>query len=268
MLSNSSAEHGGAPYGRRGAYDDHGDDNFGHFGACGRYGDHRRRHPERRHNDNGLSKVKVSIPPFSGKENADDYFEWETKVEQIFDLYEYPAEKKAKLAAIEFKGYAITWWNQIRTEYHRVGHDRITWEDMKREMRCRFVPAYYSGDLHLKVKHLVQGTRGVDEYFQELEMCLLRTGITEDEESTMARFLVGLNKPIADKVNMTSYTCLTDLVHLAKRAERQIATSYKYNASWPHIQCFMESFPTARGCHASIPAARSYNAQILISWSK
>jgi hypothetical protein len=50
-------------------------------------GDHRRRHPEWRHND---------------------YFEWETKVEQIFDLYEYPAEKKAKLAAIEFKGYAIT----------------------------------------------------------------------------------------------------------------------------------------------------------------
>ena len=136
------------------------------------------------------------------------------------------------------------------------------------EMRCRFVPAFYSRDLHLKLKRLVQGTHSVDEYFQELKMCLLRTGITEDEESTMAQFLVGLNKPIADKVNMTSYTCLTDLVHLAKRAERQIATSYKYNASWPHIQCFMESFPTARGCHASIPIARSCNAQILISWSK
>ncbi|XP_072147922.1 uncharacterized protein [Setaria viridis] len=165
--------------------------------------------------------VKVSIPPFSGKENADDYFEWETKVEQIFDLYEYPAKKKAKLAAIEFKGYAITWWNQIRTEYHRVGHDHITWEDMKREMRRHFVPAYYSRDLHLKLKRLVQGTRSVDEYFQELEMCLLRTGITEDEESTMARFLVGLNKPIANKVDMTNYTTLTELVHFAKRAESE-----------------------------------------------
>jgi hypothetical protein len=128
-------------------------------------GDHRWRHPERRHNHDGLSKVKVSIPPFSNKENADDYFEWKTKVEQIFDLYEYPTEKKANLAAIEFKCYAITWWNQIRIEYHRVGHDRITWEDMKREMRHHFVPAYYSRDLHLKLKHLVQGTRNVDEYF-------------------------------------------------------------------------------------------------------
>jgi hypothetical protein len=107
---------------------------------------------------------------------------------------------------------------------------------MKREMRRRFVPAYYSRDLYLKLKRLVQGTHSVDEYFQELEMCLLRTGITEDEESTMARFLVGLNKPIADKVDMTNYTCLTELVHFAKRAERQIATSYKYNASWHHSQ--------------------------------
>jgi len=55
----------------------------------------------------------------------------------------------------------------------------------------------------------VQGTRNVGEYFQEMEMCLLCMGIIEDEESTMARFLVGLNKPIADKVDMTTYTNLT-----------------------------------------------------------
>ncbi|XP_025815574.1 uncharacterized protein LOC112892655, partial [Panicum hallii] len=47
----------------------------------------------------------------------------------------------------------------VRTEYQRVGHDRITWEDMKREMRRRFVPAYYSRDLHLKLKRLVQATQ-------------------------------------------------------------------------------------------------------------
>jgi hypothetical protein len=75
----------------------------------------------------------------------------------------------------------------------------------------------------------VQGDRSVDEYFQEMEMCLLRTGITEDEESTMARFLIGLNKPIANKVDMTSYTNLMELVHFAKRTERQLAESYNKN---------------------------------------
>jgi hypothetical protein len=224
-------------HGRRGGYDDRGGGHFGGFGDHQFAGDdghrdQRRGDPERRRGEDGLGKVKVSIPAFNGKENADSYYEWETKVEQIFDLYEYPAEKKAKLATLEFKGYAITWLNQIRAEYHRVGQDRITWEDMKREMRRCFVPAYYSRDLHLRLKRLVQGTRNVDEYFQEMEMCLLRTGITEDEESTMARFLVGLNKPIADKVDMTNYTNLTELVHFAKRAERQLAGSYKSHVSF------------------------------------
>jgi hypothetical protein len=72
----------------------------------------------------------------------------------------------------------------------------------------------------------VQGDRSVDEYFQEMEMCLLHIGIIEDEGSTMARFLVGINKPIANKVDMTSYTNLIELVHFAKRAERQLADSY------------------------------------------
>ncbi|KAF0930874.1 hypothetical protein E2562_036381 [Oryza meyeriana var. granulata] len=51
-----------------------------------------------------LNTAKMMMVWVSSKENADAYFEWETKVEQIFDLYDYPAEKKAKLAAIEFKG--------------------------------------------------------------------------------------------------------------------------------------------------------------------
>ncbi|XP_066347609.1 uncharacterized protein [Miscanthus floridulus] len=223
-------------------------------------GHHGYRDRHRRRNDDGLRNVKVSIPPFSGQENADAYFEWETKVEQIFDLYEYSTEKKAKLAAIEFKGYAITWWNQVHTEYQRVGHVRITWEDMKREMRCHFVPAYYSRDLHLKLKCLVQGTRTVDEYFQELEMCVLRIGITEDEESTLARFLVGLNKPIANKVDMTTYTCLTELVHFAKRVERQIATSYKYNASWHHSQQQGDVTPQFQQQGAATPKSSSRGA--------
>jgi len=65
-----------------------------------------------------------------------------------------------------------------------------------------------------------QGHRSVDEYFQEIEMCLLCTCIAEDEESLMARFLVCFNKPIVDEVDMTNYTTLNELLHFAKRAER------------------------------------------------
>jgi hypothetical protein len=102
--------------------------------------------------DDDLERVKVSIPSFTEKEDVDAYFEWETKIEQIFDLYDYHTEKKAKLDAIQFKGYAITWWNQVCAEFHHVGQDYITWYDMKQEMRRHFIPAYYSHELHLQLK--------------------------------------------------------------------------------------------------------------------
>ena len=63
-------------------------------------------------------------------------------------------------------------------------------------------------------------------------MYLLRTRITEDEESMMARFLVGLNKPITDKVDMTNYNTMDELLHFAKRAEWQLAESYKNRTSF------------------------------------
>ena len=110
-------DHLAGHYGNHGGHDDdRGGAPFGHFGAFGNHqfagndGHRDRCHgaPDRRHNDDGLGEVKVNIPAFTGKENADAYYEWETKVDQIFDLYGYPAEKKAKLAAIEFRGCAIT----------------------------------------------------------------------------------------------------------------------------------------------------------------
>ncbi|KAG8069674.1 hypothetical protein GUJ93_ZPchr0006g41800 [Zizania palustris] len=110
---------GADPHGHPGGYDAHGGANFGRFGNYGdnQFGEHggyrdrRRLNHEHRQDEDGLGKVKVSIPPFSGKENADAYFEWETKVDQIFDLYNYPTAKKAKLAAIEFKAHnSSTHW--------------------------------------------------------------------------------------------------------------------------------------------------------------
>jgi hypothetical protein len=169
----------------------------------------------------------VSIPSFTGKEDVDAYFEWETKIEQIFDLYDYRIEKKANLAAIEFKGYAITWWNHVCAKFCHVGQDYITWYDMKQEMRRRFVSAYYCRELHLWLKRLVQGNHSVDEYYQNMEMCLQCTGIQEDEELLMACFLVELNKSIVNKVDMTNYNNIMELVHFANRAERHIAEGSK-----------------------------------------
>ena len=86
--------------------------------------------------DDGVGCVKITIPPFSGRCEPEDYLEWEMRVEQIFDAHRYTEEKKVQLAGIEFTGYALVWWIQIcRTRLRPT-----TWRGMKELLRRRFVP--------------------------------------------------------------------------------------------------------------------------------
>ena len=55
-----------------------------------------------------------------------------------------------------------------------------------------------------------------------MELLLIRSGIREDAESKMARFLSGHNEEISGFVEMFSYNNLQDLVGQAMRTERKI----------------------------------------------
>jgi hypothetical protein len=69
---------------------------------------------------------------------------------------------------------------------------------------------------------LKQGKKFVDEYSKDMELLLVQTGIREDPESTMARFLGRLNEEISGFVEMFPYRTLQDLVDQAMRTERKI----------------------------------------------
>ena len=93
---------------------------------------------------------------------------------------------------------------------------------MKHVMRKRFVPSSCQHDLRNRLQLLKQGKKSVDEYDKEMELLLVRTGIKEDHESTMARFLGGLNEEISGFVEMFPYCTLQDLVDQAMRTKRKI----------------------------------------------
>jgi hypothetical protein len=46
--------------------------------------------------------------------------------------------------------------------------------------------------------------------------------IEEDREATMSRFLIGLNRDIANVVKLQHYVEIEDMVHMAMRVERQL----------------------------------------------
>ncbi|KAL2226369.1 UNVERIFIED_CONTAM: hypothetical protein Sindi_1995600 [Sesamum indicum] len=62
----------------------------------------------------------------------------------------------------------------------------------------------------------------VDEYYKEMEIAIIRTHIIEDNEATMARFLHGLNRDIADVVEMHHYIELEEMVRQAIKVEQQL----------------------------------------------
>ncbi|KAL2457248.1 CCHC-type domain-containing protein [Abeliophyllum distichum] len=210
--------------------DDYDVDNYGaEMGRMRRRGDRRERPPGtvdyRGHGgvDRNFGNIKMKIPSFQGKNNPNAYLEWEMRMELIFDCHNYSEEKKVKLAVIEFTEYAIMWWDQLVTSRRR-NHERPvdTWDDLKALMRRRFVPSHYYRDLYQKLQGLTQGSNSVEDYHKEMEMAMIRANVDEDREATLARFLGGLNRDIANIVELQHYVELEDMVHMAMKVERQL----------------------------------------------
>ena len=61
----------------------------------------------------------------------------------------------------------------------------------------------------------------MDDYHKEMEIAMIRANVEEDREATMARFLNGLNRDIANVIELQHYVELEDMVHVAIQVERQ-----------------------------------------------
>ena len=72
-----------------------------------------------------------------------------------------------------------------------------------------------------RLQGITQGSRSVEEYYQEMEISMTRANVDEDPEATMARFLGGLRKEITDVVELQHYIDLDEMLHMAEKVERQ-----------------------------------------------
>ncbi|XP_048608726.1 uncharacterized protein LOC125584385 [Brassica napus] len=183
---------------------------------------HGRNHNRRRPATDNLGNLKLRIPPFHGKNDPDAYLEWEKKIELVFNCQQFTEERKVRLAATEFCGYAISWWDQIATTRRRNGEPQVaSWFEMKTVMKKRFVPNHYGRDLHQKLRRLSQGSKSVEDYHQEMETLMLKADLEEEVEATMARFQGGLNRDIQDRLELQEYEDMDELLHKAILIEQQ-----------------------------------------------
>uniref|UniRef100_A0A2N9H3G2 CCHC-type domain-containing protein n=1 Tax=Fagus sylvatica TaxID=28930 RepID=A0A2N9H3G2_FAGSY len=97
-----------------------------------------------------------------------------------------------------------------------------TWGELKALMRRRFVPSHFYRDLYQRLQNLTQGSRSVEDYHKEMEVAMIRANVEEDREATMARFLSGLNRDIANVIELQHYVEIEDMMHMAMKVERQL----------------------------------------------
>ena len=60
----------------------------------------------------------------------------------------------------------------------------------------------------------------MDDYHKEMEIAMIQAIVEEDRKATMTRFLNGLNRNIANVVELQHYVELEDMVHMAIKVER------------------------------------------------
>ncbi|KAF2907731.1 hypothetical protein DAI22_12g120700 [Oryza sativa Japonica Group] len=66
----------------------------------------------------------------------------------------------------------------------------------------------------------------VDAYYKEMELLMSHTGVTENDEATIARFLTGLNDDVKERVEISYYYDIQNMVHIAQRVEQQLTSRH------------------------------------------
>nr|GEX76509.1 reverse transcriptase domain-containing protein [Tanacetum cinerariifolium] len=86
-------------------------------------------HPQ--NSDNVLRSlgVRVEIPDFAGAAQLDEFIDWLSTVERVFDLIDIPYHLKVKVVAIKLRKYASLWWDNVKQKRRQQDLDRL-------RMRC------------------------------------------------------------------------------------------------------------------------------------
>nr|KYP48876.1 hypothetical protein KK1_029437 [Cajanus cajan] len=185
-------------------------------------GDHYQQPARRVHRTPKARESRVDLPYFHGKDDVDGYLDWEMKVEQIFTCHQVSEERKVSLATLSFQGHAMYWWTSLVRDRCLHNDPPIQyWNELRSALRRRHIPSYYTRELINNLQRLHQRNMTVEEYRETMELYLMRAGIREEEDSTIARFLSGLTFEIRDKVELLPYRDLNDMVQLCIKVEQQ-----------------------------------------------
>ncbi|GJX96712.1 reverse transcriptase domain-containing protein [Tanacetum coccineum] len=167
--------------------------------------------------------LKIEIPEFTGKVHPDNFIDWLSTVERVFDVRDIPDKLKVKLVAIKLRQHASLWWNHVNKRRRFEGKSKVeTWEKMKKLMKAKFLLENHCQEAFLDYHNLSQQNMTVEEVINEFDKLRMRCDVVEEEEQVVARFFGVLLQP---------YWTYTDVCRLALKVEKQIKAKSKGSTS-------------------------------------
>ena len=105
----------------------------------------------------------TDIPEFNGESDPKVCIEWLTLMEHVFVYKNIPDDRRVRLMATRFRGYASTWWADFIQQRLSGGLNLVnTWRDMKDAMTTKFIPLNFHRDILYKLQNFRQDSRTVD----------------------------------------------------------------------------------------------------------
>jgi hypothetical protein len=84
------------------------------------------------------------------------------------------------------------------------------------------VLGHYYRELYQRLRNLSRGSKSVKDHHIKIKIFMIIDNVVEDREVTIARFLDGLNRKIANMIELQNYIELKDMTYMATKIERQL----------------------------------------------
>ncbi|GKC62581.1 reverse transcriptase domain-containing protein, partial [Tanacetum coccineum] len=108
--------------------------------------------------------LKIEIPKFTGKVHLNNFIDWLSTVERVFDVWDIPDKLKVKLIAIKLSQNASLWLDHVTKRQRIEGKSKVeTWEKIKKLMKAKFLPENHRQKAFLEYHNLSQWNMTVEE---------------------------------------------------------------------------------------------------------
>ena len=135
---------------------------------------------EEPHWDVAKRGAKPEVTVFDGSLDPKKYMDWEVGLQEYFEWFQLPENRRVQFAQMKLAGQArIYWRNLLATAERRHEPPITTWEEMKGRLRSKFVPACYRPMIIDEWQHLRQGDGTVRDYIARFDDLMIRCNIDE-----------------------------------------------------------------------------------------